>query len=79
MSNGNGKKPTIDERLEALAQSVELLTTDVQALQKQSEATHKHIDTLASVVDKHEHEHQRLRRTMRAALEAYLSDDNGAA
>lgn len=73
MTNGNG------EVIRLLTEIKESLEREIGGLRVEIEATHKHIDTLAGVVDKHEHEHQRLRRTMRAALEAYLSDENGAA
>ena len=66
---------TIDERLErlterheALAQSVETLTLDVGNLAKR-------VDNLVQISERHEREWQRLRRSLRAALETWLEDD----
>jgi DNA-binding protein H-NS len=49
MENDNAKKPTIDERLEALAQSLELLTTLHRDLEQQTAA--RFADTAARFAD----------------------------
>ena len=49
MENGKAKKPTIDERLEALAQSLELLTTLHRDLEQQTAA--RFADTAARFAD----------------------------
>lgn len=71
MSEGE-KKPTIDERLEALTMTVEHLSLEVEAVTKK-------VDTLATISDRHEREWQRFRRSMRAALETWLQDGDGEA
>jgi hypothetical protein len=62
------EKPTIDERLDALVQTGELLHLDVQTMAAK-------VDDLKAISDRHEKEIQRFRRAMRAALEAWLKED----
>jgi hypothetical protein len=69
------QKPTIDERIEAIVHTAELLL-------KQGEDTDKRIAELAEASQRHElasqrqeREIQRFRRAMRAALEAWISED----
>jgi DNA-binding protein H-NS len=49
MENDSAKKPTIDERLQALAQSLELLTTLHRDLEQQTAA--RFADTAARFAD----------------------------
>jgi hypothetical protein len=50
MSEENGKKRTIDERLDALTQSVELIAAMQQTTEKQQIKTGKQIRSLARLV-----------------------------
>ena len=63
-------KPTIDERLEALVHTAELLHADVQTLREQMAAS-------KTISDRHEAELTRFRSAMRAALQAWLDSDDG--
>lgn len=62
--------PSIDERLAALAQSVELLA----GMQRESELN---LNSLISLVRSHEQEQDRFRRVMRAAFNEFLEGENG--
>ena len=70
-------KRTIDERLDALTQTMELL----QAMQKdnleQFAVTGKRVDELAALVATHEQEWNRFRRAMRAAFKEWMDGENG--
>jgi hypothetical protein len=61
---------TIDERLQALTESLELL-------RDQTFENSKHISELRQVSEAHEREMQRFRNAMRAALVAWLEGENG--
>ena len=50
MSEENGKKRTIDERLDALTQSVEMIAAMQQTTEKQQIKTGKQIRSLARLV-----------------------------
>jgi ferritin-like metal-binding protein YciE len=63
---------TIDERLQFLVQSTESLHA---SLEKHIEETNAQIGALTRRAEAHEREQQRFRRAMRAALEAWLSDN----
>ena len=64
MENDSAKKPTIDERLQALAQSLELLTTLHRDLEKETAAkfaeTLQFINRLAHIAEAHEERIDRL-------------------
>jgi hypothetical protein len=65
-----------DERVIILLTEIkDSLEREMAALRLEVESTHTHIDTLAAVVDQHERQQQRLRRTMRAAFEAWLAEN----
>ncbi|HEY5175693.1 MAG TPA: hypothetical protein VII95_09045 [Terriglobales bacterium] len=64
------RRPSIDERIEALTISLELLA-------KQSEQQGRRMDRLHEDVAAHEGEMQRFRHALRAALEAYLGNGDG--
>lgn len=68
---------TIDERLEFLLKSTESLN---ESLDKHIAESNAHIVALTKQADAHEREMQRFRRAMRAALTAWLGDEqNGDA
>lgn len=62
------KPKTVDERLEFLVQSSETLHEDCRELYR---VTSK----LTATVEKHEQDWERFRRTMRAALAEWFSDN----
>jgi hypothetical protein len=59
-------KRTIDERIDAMTQTMELI-------QAQSLATSIHIEALTALVDTHEQEWNRFRRVMRAAFKEWMN------
>jgi hypothetical protein len=61
---------SIDERIDAMAQTMELI-------QAQSMASSRRIDALAAVVATHEQEWNRFRRVMRAAFREWMNGENG--
>ena len=68
----------IDERLEKLVERHEALAQSMELMQIEGDGQRKRIDTLASVVDRHEHEQERFRKAMRAGLLAWLDEgENG--
>jgi hypothetical protein len=64
----NPNPPNIDERLQFLLQSTESLHDSVGKLVER-------VDKLAETSERHERELQRFHRAMRAALEAWLSEN----
>lgn len=64
----HNKAMTIDQRLEFLVQSTESLHGPVAAVVER-------IDKLTAQSERHEREIERFRRAMRAALEAWLSEN----
>jgi hypothetical protein len=64
------RKPSIDERIQALTMNLELLL-------KQGEEQGKRMDRLHEEVMEHEREMQRYRRALRAGLDAYLGNGDG--
>jgi hypothetical protein len=65
----NNQKPSLDERLEALVQTAELQHHEIAQLNEISKR-----NELAS--QRNEREIQRFRRAMRAALQAWISEDD---
>lgn len=69
---------TIDERLEKLVERHEALTETVEHMARQGEEQNARIAALQQVTTTHEREWERFRRTMRAALEAWLSEGDAS-
>jgi len=69
MPDTNNPTPSLDERLEALVQTAELQHHDIAQLGKR-------VDQLTETSERHERENQRFRRAMRAALQAWISEDS---
>lgn len=64
------KKPTIDERLEALVHTAELM-------QAHGRWQARKIRRLTILSEQHEREQERFRRIMRAAMNEFLNGENG--
>lgn len=64
------RRPSIDERIEALTMNLELLL-------KQGQEQNKGIDRLREETDRHERDMQRFRRALRTALEAHMRNGDG--
>ncbi len=72
------RRPSIDERIEGLTMSLELLAKQREEQGKRMEEQGKRMDRLHEEIATHEQEMQRFRRALRAALEAYLGNgDDG--
>ena len=71
------RKPTIDERLEALAVNLELLSVNVHALQEQSRQFEERQERFAERQAQADERERRGRRAVLTAIEAYLRDLNG--
>jgi hypothetical protein len=63
-------KRTIDERLDAMAETMELI-------QAESLANARKIEALTALVNTHEQEWNRFRRAMRAAFKEWMDGENG--
>ena len=63
-------KRTIDERLDALTQTMKLI-------QAESLASTRKIEALTALVNTHEQEWNRFRRVMRAAFKEWMDGENG--
>ena len=69
MSGASNPQPSLDARLQALVQTAELQHHNIAQLGKR-------VDQLTETSERHERENQRFRRAMRAALEAWIKEDN---
>jgi cell division protein FtsB len=77
MGTPNPNPGDIDARLQFLLTGTESLHATVHEMTGQIQQHAKQIDKLAETSERHERENARFNRMMRAALEAYLSDDTG--
>ena len=76
--NQDQPKRTIDERLDAMAQTMEIIQAQSLANSLHIEAITKDIANLKAVVDTHEQEWNRFRRVMRAAFKEWMNGEDGA-
>ena len=71
------RRPSIDERIQALTMNLELLLKQGEEQDKRIEEQGRRMDKLHDEITTHERDMQRFRRALRAALEAYLGNGDG--
>jgi hypothetical protein len=76
--NQEQPKRSIDERIDAMADTMELIQAESLAVSRKIEALGKEIADLKAVVDTHEQEWNRFRRVMRAAFKEWMNGEDGA-
>lgn len=69
------EQPNIDDRIEAMRQQLELLTHMQQTSEEHIDRLTDRIDKLTATVEKHEADWERVRRSVRAALTEWFSDN----
>jgi hypothetical protein len=69
MAETNNPPPSLDERLGALVQNAQQQHHDIAQMGQR-------VDQLTETSERHERETQRFRRAMRAALQAWISEDS---
>jgi hypothetical protein len=68
------RRPSIDERIQALTMNLELLLKQGEEQDRRMEVQGKRMDRLHEEIARHEQDMQRFRRALRPALEAYLGN-----
>ena len=75
MESPNQPKRTTDERIDAIAMNLELASRMQQASDERITKLAERIDKLTATVEKHEQDWERVRRSVRAALTEWFSDN----